>query len=108
MSEIATAINKLCGTVNELRDENARLEAENANLRSGEGLMTIKRLENCSMFWAKTNDGRWHYLNHADTWQPFQGPESNVRIAALEAENADLRSGWEALKTAMAILEASK
>lgn len=41
MSEIATAINKLCGTVNELRAENARLEAENADLRSGEYLVRV-------------------------------------------------------------------
>jgi hypothetical protein len=34
----------------------------------------LPKLDNCGMYWAKTNDGNWHYLNHAKTWQRFQGP----------------------------------
>lgn len=48
----------------------------------------VPKLENCGMYWAKTNDGNWHYLNHANTWQGFQGPYAGnlVRIIGLLEE----------------------
>lgn len=36
--------------------------------------VTIPRLENCGVYWARDNSGFWHYLNHAGSWQGFRGP----------------------------------
>ena len=33
----------------------------------------IPRLPNCGRYMAIDNNGQWHYLNHAGTWQAFQG-----------------------------------
>jgi hypothetical protein len=35
---------------------------------------TIPRLDNCGVHIAQDNKGQWYYLNHADTWQTYQGP----------------------------------
>lgn len=55
----------------------------------------IKRLDNCGQYWAKDNRGGWHYLNHADTWQSFQGPSVNESL-------------FNALKGAIGALEFSR
>lgn len=34
----------------------------------------IPRAENCGRYLAEGNDGQWYYLNHANTWQGYQGP----------------------------------
>lgn len=34
----------------------------------------LPRLENCGTYLAKDNRDQWHYLNHAHTWQAYQGP----------------------------------
>lgn len=36
----------------------------------------IPRMENCGRYLAEDNKGQWHYLNHANTWQTFQGPST--------------------------------
>lgn len=48
---------------------------------------TIPKLANCGRYLAQTNDGRWHYLNHAESWHSYQGPTPNqdiIRNAALD------------------------
>jgi hypothetical protein len=52
----------------------------------------IPRLPNCGRYIAQDNKGQWHYLNHAGTWQCYQGPalaaqekpEPGVEVKALE------------------------
>lgn len=39
----------------------------------------IPRLPNCGKYLAQDNAGNWHYLNHAGTWQGFQGPQEAER-----------------------------
>jgi hypothetical protein len=34
----------------------------------------IPLLENCGEYLAHDNKGQWHYINHAGTWQGYQGP----------------------------------
>jgi len=56
---------------------------------------TIPNLANSGTYWARRNDGQWFYLNHAGTWQGFQGPPPNrdAEIAALKELLLEAR-GW--------------
>jgi hypothetical protein len=60
----------------------------------------IPRLPNCGRYIAQDNKGQWHYLNHAGTWQCYQGPalaaqekpEPGVEVKKLKWESS-LRAG---------------
>lgn len=38
----------------------------------------LPRLENCGAYIAQDNQGNWFYLNHANTWQGYQGPSAGT------------------------------
>ncbi len=56
----------------------------------------IPCLSNCGKYLAQDNTGNWHYLNHAGTWQGFQGPQVEPspihkgEARAWEADGAEI------------------
>lgn len=55
----------------------------------------IPRLSNCGKYLAQDNTGNWHYLNHAGTWQGFQGPQVEPSPIHKGEANAAWLQGFE-------------
>jgi len=58
----------------------------------------LPKLTNCGHYLAEDNAGHWHYLNHANEWQPYPGPQTPL-AKAIAVEGVALIDALSAAST---------
>lgn len=53
----------------------------------------LPKLANCGHYLAEDNTGQWHYINHANTWQPYPGPTTPEALAMAYASPPAVAAG---------------